>query len=84
MASLDTRLAQVERHRTSASMRHAQIAKDANTVTGKLLELAARFDDDDAALDPAVLARWSGAMRTAWAMRFAPEQVSEIVAEYVA
>ena len=80
MPSLDTRLAKIEQRSAVGAEQHAQIEHDAVTFDVRLKTMAAAFGDDDGVLGMDVQAGWSPASRLAWAMRFAPRQVPQLIA----
>lgn len=81
MPSLDVRLARVEQRQGVDDERRARTARDAEALRTKILAMADAFSEEDRHLSEQALAKDSRATRLAWALRFAPRRVPQLIEE---
>jgi len=82
--SLDPRLRRLELRDGDRDQQRRQVEDDAAMFRTRIVAIAAGYTDDDRDHDPAACAKWSPAMRVAWAVRFAPTTVGSIITEHLA
>ena len=82
--SLDPRLRRLELRDDDRDQQRRQAEDDAAVFRTRIGAIAAGYTDKDQSPAPAARAKWSPAMRVAWAIRFAPTTVSSIIKEHSA
>jgi hypothetical protein len=82
--SLDLRLRRLELRNGDRDQQRRQVEDDAAMFRTRIVAISAGYTDDDRAPDLAARAKWSPAMRVAWAIRFAPTTVGSIITEHLA
>ena len=82
--SLDPRIRRLELRDGDRDQRRRQAEDDAAMFRTRIGAIAAGYTDKDQSLDPAARAKWSPAMRFAWAIRFPPPTVGSIIKEHLA
>lgn len=82
--SLDPRIRRLELRDGDRDQQRRQSEDDAAMFRTRIGAIAAGYTDDDRGPDPAARAKWSSAMRVAWAVRFAPDTVGSIIQEHLA
>lgn len=82
--SLDPRLRRLELRDGDRDQQRRQVEDDAAMFRTRIVAIAAGYTDDDRDPDPAARAKWSPAMRVAWAIRFASTTVGSIITEHLA
>lgn len=80
--SLDPRLRRLELRDGDRDQRQRQAEDDAAVFRTRIGAIAAAYTDKDQNPDPEARAKWSPAMRVAWAVRFAPNTVGPIIQEH--
>jgi hypothetical protein len=82
--SLDPRIRRLELRDGDRDQRRRQAEDDAAAFRTRIGAIASGYIDDDQSIGLAAQATWSPAMRVAWAVRFAPNSISQIVQEHLA
>ena len=82
--SLDPRIRRLELRDGDRDQRRRQAEDDAAMFRTRIGAIAAGYTGKDQCPDPAARAKWSPAMRVAWAIRFAPTTVGSIIREHLA
>ena len=82
--SLDPRIRRLELRDGDRDQRRRQAEDDAAMFRTRIGAIAAGYTDQDQCPDPTARAKWSPAMRVAWAIRFAPTTVGSIIKEHLA
>ena len=82
--SLDPRIRRLELRDGDRDQRRLQAEDDAAMFRTRIGTIAAGYTDKDQCPDSAARAKWSPAMRVAWAIRFAPTTVGSIIKEHSA
>ncbi len=82
--SLDPRIHRLELRDGDRDQQRRQVEDDAAMFRTRIGAIAAGYTDDDQDPEPATRAKWSPAMRVAWAIRFAPTTVGSIIKEHSA
>jgi len=82
--SLDPRIRRLELRDGDRDQQRRQAEDDAAVFRTRIGAIAAGYTDDDRAHEPAARAKWSPAVRVAWAVRFAPNTVGQIIQEHLA
>lgn len=82
--ALDPRIRRLELRDGDRDQRRQQTDDDAAVFRTRIGAIAAGYTDKDQSPDPAARAKWSTAMRVAWAIRFAPTTVGSIIKEHSA
>jgi hypothetical protein len=82
--SLAPRIRHLELRNGDGDQQRRQAEEDAVAFRARIGAIAAGYTDKDRAPEPAARAKWSPAMRVAWAIRFAPTTVGSIIKEHSA
>jgi len=82
--SLDPRIRRLELRDGDRDQQRRQAEDDAAVFRTRIGAIAAGYTDKDQSPDPVARAKWSPAMRVAWAIRFAPTTVGSIIKEHSA
>jgi hypothetical protein len=82
--SLDPRIRRLELRDGDRDQQRRQAEDDAEVFRTRIGAIASGYTDADRDLDAPAQATWSPAMRFAWAVRFAPNSINQIIQEHLA
>jgi len=81
--SLDPRIRRLELRDGDRDQQRRQAEDDAAVFRTRIGAIAAGYTDRDHSPDTVAQAKWSPAMRVAWAVRSAPTTVGQIIQEHL-